>query len=176
MSNKRIVIKIGGKKIKVGEKLSKKEIKKANIEKLIKEILEIGKDPNISHGIMDLAQLFIEINKKRIATDQADIEEVEKALDKLKDQNLISIKKTKNKIVLIEFTPLELTGIENTILELAAEKGWTNLEEVMRVCNLNLEIAEKELKKLENKDIAVPHKDRVAGKRWYFPGIYVPET
>ena len=175
MSNKRIIVKIGGKKIKVGEKISTKELKKENIETLMDLILKIGKNPEISHGIMDLAQLFIEVNKKRIATDPATIEEVEKALSKLKDQKLITMRKTDKKIVLIEFTPLELTGIENKILELAAEKGWTNVEEVMQACNLNSEMAEKELKKLEDKDIAVSHKDRVEGKRYYFPGIAVEE-
>ncbi len=175
MSNKRITVKIGGKKIKVGEKLSPKEVKKVNVERLTKEILDIGKNPDISHGIMDLAQLFIEVNKKRMATDQASIDEVEKALDKLRDDNLITTRKTKNKIVLIEFTPLELTGIENSILELAADKGWTNVEEVMQTCNLNSEIAQKELEKLEEKGMARPHKDRVYGKRWYFPGIAVEE-
>ena len=175
MSQRRITVKIGGKKIKVGEKLSKKEIKKENIERLTNEILEIGKNPDISHGIMDLAQLFLEVNEKRMQSDQASIEEMNEALDKLKDQKLISMKKTKKKIVLIEFTPLELTGIENTIIELAAEKGWTNLEEIMKTCNLNSEIAEQEIKKLEEKNIAVAHKDRVTGKRWYFPGIAVEE-
>lgn len=175
MSNKTLIVKIGGKRIKVGEKVSTKEVKKANIESLTKLILEIGKNPDISHGIMDLAQLFIEVNKKRMATDPATIEEVEKALDILKDQKLISMRKTEKKIVLIEFTPIDLTGIENTILELAAEKGWTNLEEVMQTCNLNVEIAEKQLEKLEQKDIAVVHKDRSTGKRWYFPGIAIEE-
>jgi len=175
LSNKRIVVKIGGKKIKVGEKVSTKELKKVNIEKLTKEILEIGKNPEISHGIMDLAQLFIEVNKKRMATNPATIEEVEKALDKLKDQKLISIRKTDKKIILIEFTPIELSGIENTILELAADKGWTNVEEIMQTCNLNADMAEKQLKKLEDKDIAVAHKDRATGKKWYFPGIAVEE-
>ena len=174
--SKRITVKIGGKKIKVGEKLSKKEIKKTNIENLTNTILEIGKNPDISHGIMDLAQLFIEVNKKRMKSDPASIEEIDEALDKLKDKKLISIKKTKKKIILIEFTPLELTGIENTIIELAAEKGWTNLEEIMKACNLTAEIAEQEIKKLEERHIAVPHKDRVTGKRWYFPGIAVEEN
>lgn len=166
-----MIVHVGGKKIKIGEKIPKKQKIKGNIEKLTTEISEIGKNTEVSHGIMDLAQLFIEINKRRMPSDKVSVEEVQKALDKLKTQKLISIKKTKKKITLIEFTPLELTDIENKIVEKAAEKGWTNIEEVMQACKINAEVAEEQLNKLEEKDIAVVHKDPATGKKWYFRGI-----
>ncbi|MHA1784066.1 MAG: hypothetical protein ACTSVY_11295 [Candidatus Helarchaeota archaeon] len=178
MGKPKMIIKIGTKRIKVGKevKKSKKQLQREEMERLENLILEIGKDPEKSQGMMDLAQIFLEANKlKKVQTDDYTVEEVKKAIKNLKDKKLITTKKLKGNIEVVEFVPIEMSGVQNKIVETAAEKGWVSIEDVMMSCNLNADIAEKELKKLEDKKIAIKVSDRKLGKRWYFRGFAVDE-
>ncbi len=178
MGKPKVVIKIGTKRIRVGKdiKKSKKQLEKEEMERLEKLILEIGKNPEKSKGMMDIAQIYLEANKlKTVKTDDYTVDEIKKAVKNLKEQDLVKIKKLKGNIEVVEFSPLELSGIQTQIVEIAAEKGWVSIEDVMLQCKLNADLAEKELEKLEKEKIAVPHSDRKLGKRWYFRGFAVED-
>ncbi|NHI93264.1 MAG: hypothetical protein EAX96_12270 [Candidatus Lokiarchaeota archaeon] len=178
MGKPKVVIKIGTKRIKVGKdiKKSKKQLQKEEMERLENLILEIGKNPEKSQGMMDVAQIFLEANKlKKVQSDEYTIDEIKQAIKNLDKQNLVTIKRLKGNIEVVEFVPVELSGVQNKIIEIAAEKGWVSIEDVILNCNLNAEIAEKEMKKLEDKKIAIKVSDRKLGKRWYFRGFAVDE-
>ena len=178
MGRPKVIVKIGTKRIRVGKdiKKSKKQLQKEEMERLEKLILEIGKNPEKSQGMMDIAQIFLEANKlKKVQTDEYTVDEVKQAVKNLDKQNLVNVKKLKGNLEVVEFVPVELSGVQNKIIETAAEKGWVSIEDVMLNCNLNAEIAEKEMKKLEDKKIAIKVSDRKLGKRWYFRGFAVDD-
>ena len=177
MGKPKVVIKIGTKRIRVGKDInkSKKQLQKEEMERLEKLILEIGKNIELSKGMMDVAQIFLEANRlKKVQYDEYTVEEIKKAIKSLKDKDLVKVKKFKG-IEVVEFSPVELNGVQNAIVEIAAEKGWVSIEDVMLQCNLNADMAEKELKKLESDKVAISKSSRKEGKRWYFRGFAIDE-
>lgn len=133
-------------------------------------VLEIGKKNKMNTGgMVPLAEVFMSIRELRPDWN-IDVDEVEKAVETLKEKGLIAdFREHRSGIKVVEFFPLEFTGDENTVINLAAERGHITLEDVIRNTGWFQIRAVRALKGLEKGGIAKLDPSYSRGKRWYFP-------
>lgn len=133
-------------------------------------VLEIGKKSKANTGgVIPLAEVYLSIKELR-PNWNIDIEEVEKAIETLKEKGLIvDFSEHNSGIKVVEFFPLEFSNDKNAVMDLAAERGHITLEDVIRNTGWLGFRAVRALKGLEKIGIAKLDPTYSRGKRWYFP-------
>ncbi|WXG45430.1 MAG: hypothetical protein WED05_01715 [Candidatus Atabeyarchaeum deiterrae] len=136
------------------------------------DILEVvGRKIKESGGILTLAEVALAVNKERLEQ-PVDLGDIIKAIETLQEAGLIpGIKTLPSGVQIVEFLPTEVDEDSNSILSLAAEKGWITIEEAMLKTKWSRERLERALKSLENAGIARIDVSYAKGTCWYFPGL-----
>ncbi len=122
-------------------------------------------------GIIPLSEVFELINTG-ILKGNVDIKDVEKALRLLKKTRVIEdITRLDSGAVIIRFFPIQYTGDESKVVELAKEKGVLTLEDVCANLEWSQDRAIRALESLEKTGIAKFRENILTGKQWYFPSL-----
>jgi len=67
---------------------------------------------------------------------------------------------------------VELTGDHREVLNIASEKGWTTVEEVVMRTGWSKEKALLTLRNMEENGIAISQTTIDKGTKWFFPALY----
>ncbi|HDZ17300.1 MAG TPA: hypothetical protein ENH75_03370 [archaeon] len=122
-------------------------------------------------GIIPLSEVFELINTG-ILKGNVEAKDVEKAMKNLKKNKVIEgITQLESGSLLIRFFPIQYTGDEVKVVELAKEKGVLTLEEVCISLDWSQNRALRALDSLEKTNIAKYRENILTGKHWYFPSI-----
>ncbi len=122
-------------------------------------------------GIIPLSEVFELINTG-ILKGNVEAKDVEKAMKNLKKNKVIEgITQLESGSLLIRFFPIQYTGDEVKVVELAKEKGVLTLEEVCINLDWSQDRALRALDSLEKTNIAKYRENILTGKQWYFPSI-----
>ena len=122
-------------------------------------------------GIIPLSEVF-ELVNTGILKGNVQIKDVEKALKILKKTRVIEdLTELDSGIIMARFFPIEFTGDETKVIELANEKGLLTLEDVCVKLSWSQDRALRALESLEKSGIAKFRDTIVTGKQWFFPSI-----
>jgi ESCRT-II complex subunit VPS22 len=136
------------------------------------EILEVvGKKAKEGGGILTLAEVALTMNKEQVGN-YIQLGDIIKAIEVLQEAGLIpGIRTLPSGVRIVEFLPFEVNDDSNTVLDLAAPKGWITIEEIMLKATWSADRAERALDSLEKLGIVRIDTSYAKGKRWYFPGL-----
>jgi hypothetical protein len=151
-----------------GEKLSKPLLFKGKyFDALSEKILLIGENKlNETGGLLSITELMLELKKMDI---KASPKDVEKTVKKLEKQKVIpGIRELKSGAKLVEFVDVALSDDLREVLNLAAEKGWLTLADLIQ-SGWSEERAKRSLKELTDADIARYDTSYASGDLWFFP-------
>jgi hypothetical protein len=151
-----------------GDKLTKPLLFKGKyFDKLSEKILLIGENKlDETGGLVSIAELLTDLKTMGI---KSSLQDVEKTVKKLEKQKVIpGIKKLKSGVKLVEFIDVALSDDPREALNLAAEKGWLALSDLMQT-GWSKERAERALKELTDADIARYDSSYSGGNIWFFP-------
>ncbi len=122
-------------------------------------------------GIMPISEVFETINTG-ILKGNVEIKDLIKAMTLLKKTKVIDdVKELDSGTTIIHFFPVQYTGDEAKVIELAKEKDYLTLETVCTAFNWSQARALKVLNSLENTGIAKFREALLTGKQWFFPSI-----
>jgi hypothetical protein len=122
-------------------------------------------------GIIPLSEVF-ELVNTGILKGNVEVKDVEKALRLLKKTRMIEdITQLDTGTLMVRFFPIQYTGDESKVVELAKEKGVLTLEDVCASLEWSQERALRALESLENTGIAKYRENILTGKQWYFPSL-----
>ena len=122
-------------------------------------------------GIMPISEVFETINTG-ILKGNVDIKDLIKAMGILKKTGVIDdVKELDSGVAIIHFFPVQYTGDEIKVIELAKEKDYLTIETVCTALDWSQDRALKVLNSLENSGIAKFRESLLTGKQWYFPSI-----
>ena len=122
-------------------------------------------------GIIPLSEVF-ELVNTGILKGNVEVKDVEKALRLLKKTRMIEdITQLDTGTLMVRFFPIQYTGDESKVVELAKEKGVLTLEDVCASLEWSQERALIALESLENTGIAKYRENILTGKQWYFPSL-----
>lgn len=122
-------------------------------------------------GIMPISEVF-EIINTGILKGNVDIRDLIKAMNLLKKIKVIDdVKELDSGAIIIHFFPVQYTGDEAKVIELAKEKDYLSIETVCTAFNWSQARALKVLSSLENTGIAKFRESLLTGKQWFFPSI-----
>jgi hypothetical protein len=122
-------------------------------------------------GIIPLSEVF-ELVNTGILKGNVEVKDVEKALRLLKKTKVIEdITQLDTGTLMVRFFPIQYTGDESKVVELAKEKGVLTLEDVCASLEWSQERALRALESLENTGIAKYRENILTGKQWYFPSL-----
>ena len=141
------------------------------IKKLRGFLLEIGNRLiYTTGGIISVLELYSYI-KKEYPSFESPPRDVLKALKGLKKNGLIDGIKKLADIKIVEFVPSGLTSDLQQILNLAAQKGYLTLEELMAETSWSEYRIMKSMDFLERRHIARKVESYREGKKWFFPTL-----
>ena len=122
-------------------------------------------------GIIPLSEVFELINTG-ILKGNVEAKDVNKALRLLKKTKVIDdITHLESGAIMVRFFPIQYTGDEAKVVNLAKEKGVLTLEDVCSNLNWSQDRAIRALKSLEISGIAKFRENLLTGKQWYFPSL-----
>lgn len=122
-------------------------------------------------GIIPLSEVFESINTG-ILKGNVDVKDVEKALKLLKKSSVIEdISQLETGAIIIRFFPIQYTGDESKVVELAKEKGILTLEDVCVKLDWSQDRALHALESLVKSGVAKFRENILSGKQWFFPSI-----
>ena len=122
-------------------------------------------------GIIPLSEVF-ELVNTGILKGNVEVKDVEKSLKLLKKTRMIEdITQLDTGTLMVRFFPIQYTGDESKVVELAKEKGVLTLEDVCASLEWSQERALRALESLENTGIAKYRENILTGKQWYFPSL-----
>ena len=122
-------------------------------------------------GIMPISEVFELINTG-ILKGNVEIKDLIKAMKILKKTKVIDdVRELDSGVVIIHFFPVQYTGDEAKVIELAKEKDFLSVESVCSEFNWSQDRALKVLKSLEESGVAKFRESLLTGKQWYFPSI-----
>ncbi len=122
-------------------------------------------------GIMPISEVFELINTG-ILKGNVEIKDLIKAMRILKKTKVIDdVRELDSGVVIIHFFPVQYTGDEAKVVELAKEKDYLSVESVCSEFNWSQDRALKVLKSLEESGVAKFRESLLTGKQWYFPSI-----
>jgi hypothetical protein len=151
-----------------GENLTKPLLFKGKyFDALSEKILLIGENKlNETGGLLSITELMLELKKMDI---KASPKDVEKTVKKLEKQKVIpGIRELKSGAKLVEFVDVALSDDLREVLNLAAEKGWLTLADLIQ-SGWSEERAKRSLKELTDADIARYDTSYASGDLWFFP-------
>ena len=120
-------------------------------------------------GIIPLSEVF-ELVNTGILKSIIQIKDVKKALKLLKKTRVIDdLTELDSGIIIVRFFPIQYTGDETKVVELAKEKGLLTLEDVCIKLSWSQDRALRALESLEKSGIAKFRDNIITGKQWFFP-------
>ncbi|GAH32206.1 unnamed protein product, partial [marine sediment metagenome] len=122
-------------------------------------------------GIVPLSEVF-ELVNTGILKGNVQIKDVEKALKLLKKTRVIDdLTELESGAIIARFFPIQYTGDETKVVELAKEKGFLTLEDICIKLSWSQDRALRALESLEKSGIAKFRDNIITGKQWFFPSI-----
>jgi hypothetical protein len=122
-------------------------------------------------GIIPLSEVF-ELVHTGILKGNIEVKDVEKALRLLKKTKVIEdITELDTGAIIVRFFPIQYTGDESKVIELAKEKGVLTLEDVCANLEWSQDRALRALDSLEQSGTAKFRENILTGKQWYFPSL-----
>jgi hypothetical protein len=125
-----------------------------------------------SKGIMALAELIIEVVKRVPQFQSVSYVDVIESVNRVAEHGLIpGIRTLRGGVKVVELRPLELRRDQADVVDLAAMKGYTSVEELMLKFKWSEEHARQVLTSLVEVGMAVADIRFSTGGRYYFPGL-----
>ncbi len=125
-----------------------------------------------SKGIMGLAELIVEVVKRLPQFRSVSYNDVIEAVNRVSEHGLIpGIRTLRGGVKVVELRPLELRRDQADVVNLAAIKGYTSVEEIMLQFKWSEEHARQVLTSLVDVGMAVADIRFSTGGRYYFPGL-----
>jgi len=122
-------------------------------------------------GIIPLSEVFELINTG-ILKGNVEVKDVDKALKMLKKSKVIDdITQLESGAIIVRFFPIQYTGDESKVVELAKEKGLLTLEDVCVKLDWSQDRALHALESLEKSGVAKYRENILTGKQWFFPSL-----
>ncbi|MBY8990048.1 MAG: hypothetical protein KGD58_04765 [Candidatus Lokiarchaeota archaeon] len=122
-------------------------------------------------GIIPLSEVFELINTG-ILKGNVEVKDVDKALKILNKSKVIEeIIQLESGATIVRFFPIQYTGDESKVVELAKEKGILTLEVVCTGLEWSQDRALHALESLEKSGVAKYRESILTGKQWYFPSL-----
>jgi hypothetical protein len=122
-------------------------------------------------GIIPLSEVF-ELVNTGILKGNMGIKDVEKSLRILKKSGVIEdLTELDSGAIMVRFFPIQYTGDETKVVELAKEKGVLSLEDVCVKLDWSQDRALRALESLENSGVAKFRENILTGKQWFFPSL-----
>ena len=122
-------------------------------------------------GIMPLSEVF-ELVNTGILNGVIEIKDLDKAMTILKKTKVIdNIEELDSGAIMIHFFPVQYTGDEAKVIDLAREKDFITIEIICTAFNWSQGRALKILNSLENSGVAKFRESLLTGKQWFFPSI-----
>ena len=122
-------------------------------------------------GIIPLSEVF-ELVNTGILKGNVQTKDVEKALKLLKKTRVIEdLTELDSGAIMVRFFPIQYTGDDTKVVELAKEKGLLTLEDVCVKLSWSQDRALRALESLEKSGIAKFRDNILTGKQWFFPAI-----
>ncbi|MHA2243407.1 MAG: hypothetical protein ACXADY_00400 [Candidatus Hodarchaeales archaeon] len=141
-------------------------------ETLADLILEYGKSLRASSGgYISLANLYTAI-KSQIPDMKFSIKDLEKSCKRLKKQSLIEGISKRSGVKIVEFVPVTLGSDARRVFDLAVNKGYVTLEEVVLGTKWDQQRVIRVLESLVEQKIARKVSSLDTGDQYYFPGLY----
>ncbi|MDF1539279.1 MAG: hypothetical protein P1Q69_10300 [Candidatus Thorarchaeota archaeon] len=125
-----------------------------------------------SKGLMGLAELIVEVVKRVPQFKSVSYNDVIEAVNRVSEHGLIpGIRNLRGGVKVVELRPLELRRDQADVVNLAAVKGYTSVEEIMMELKWSEEHARQVLSSLVEVGMAVADIRFSTGGRYYFPGL-----
>jgi hypothetical protein len=141
-------------------------------EQLADLVLEHGKNLRASSGgYISLANLYASL-KNQVPDIEFSPKDLENACKYLKKQSLIEGINKRSGVKIIEFAPVTLGGDARKVFDLAVNKGYVTLEEVMLGTKWEQQRVLRVLESLVEQKIARKVSSLDTGDQYYFPGLY----
>ena len=135
-------------------------------------ILEYGKNLKASSGgYISMAKLYTAL-KNQVPDIKFSVKDLEKACKQLKKQSLIEGISKQSGIKIVEFTPVTLGKDAQNVFNLAIDKGYVTLEQVMIKTKWDQQRVLRVLQSLVDQKIARKVSSLDTGDQYYFPGLY----
>ncbi|MBD3406770.1 MAG: hypothetical protein GF411_11705 [Candidatus Lokiarchaeota archaeon] len=127
---------------------------------------------NSSKGLMGLAELIVEVVRKIPQLKSVSYNDVIQAVNMVAEHGLIpGIRTLRCGVKVVELRPLELRRDQSDVINLAASKGFTSIEEVMMRLKWSEDHARQVLGSLVEAGMAVADRRFSTGGRYWFPGL-----
>lgn len=141
-------------------------------ETLADLILEYGKSLRASSGgYISLANLYTAL-KDQIPDIEFSTKDLEKSCKRLKKQSLIEGISKRSGVKIVEFVPVTLGSDARRVFDLAVNKGYVTLEEVVLGTKWDQQRVVRVLESLVEQKIARKVSSLDTGDQYYFPGLY----
>lgn len=122
-------------------------------------------------GFIPLSEVF-ELVNTGILKGNIEIKDVERSLKILKKNGVIEdLSELDSGVIMVRFFPIQYTGDETKVVELAKEKGVLSLEDVCVGLDWSQDRALRALESLESSGVAKYRENILTGKQWFFPSI-----
>jgi len=122
-------------------------------------------------GIIPFSEVF-ELVNTGILKGNVQTKDVKKALKILKKTRVIeALTELDSGAIIVQFFPIQYTGDETKVVELAKEKGLITLEDVCVKLTWSQDRALRALESLEKSGMAKFRENILTGKQWFFPSI-----
>ncbi|MFX0205484.1 MAG: hypothetical protein ACFFDT_05820, partial [Candidatus Hodarchaeota archaeon] len=146
---------------------------KAKFEQTIDDlILEYGKNLRASSGgYISLANLYTAL-KTQVPDVKFSTKDLENSCKRLKKQALIEGVSKRAGVKIVEFIPVALGGDARKVFDLAVNKGYVTLEEVVLGTKWDQQRVMRVLDSLVEQKIARKVSSLDTGDQYYFPGLY----
>ncbi len=146
--------------------------KKKFEETLADLILEFGKSLRASSGgYISLAHLYTGL-KNQTPDMEFSTKDLEKACKRLEKQSLIEGISKRSGVKIVEFVPVTLGSDARKVFDLAVNKGYVTLEEVVLGTKWDQQRVIRVLESLVEQKIARKVSSLDTGDQYYFPGLY----
>jgi len=121
-------------------------------------------------GIITLSEITLLVNQERMEN-PLPTDVIFTAIELLEREGLIpKVETLSSGVKIIPF--VELTGDHREVLNIASEKGWTTVEEVVMKTGWSKEKASLILKNMEENGLAISQVSVDKGTKWFFPALY----
>jgi len=135
-------------------------------------ILEYGKNLRASSGgYISLANLYTAL-KTQVPDVEFSTKDLEKSCKRLKKQSLIEGIVKRSGVKIVEFVPVTLGSDARKVFDLAVNKGYVTLEEVVMGTKWDHQRVIRVLESLIEQKIARKVSSLDTGDQYYFPGLY----
>ena len=122
-------------------------------------------------GIIPLSEVLTLVHTG-ILKGNIEIKDIEKALKILKKTGVIEdLTKLDSGGIIVRFFPIQYTGDETKVVDLAKEKGILTLEDVCVKLEWSQDRALRALNSLEQSGVAKFRENILTGKQWFFPSL-----